>query len=76
MSCDCLKFRRKTENIIPRVLRTESDKTILSKCEIYDSKKSRFMKNQEASGVLGNLGLKTPLNKITLLRVSYFKIIE
>ena len=57
MSCDCLKFRRKTENIIPRVLRTESDKTILSKCEIYDSKKSRFMKNQEASGVLGNLGL-------------------
>ena len=54
MPCDCLKFRRKTENIIPRVLRTKSDKTILSKCEIYDSKKSRFMKNQEASGVLGN----------------------
>ena len=75
MSCDCLKFRRKTENIIPRVLRTKSDKTILSKCEIYDSEKSRFMKNQEARGVLGNLGLKTPLNEITLFRVSYFKII-
>ena len=34
------------------------------------------MKNQEARGVLSNLGLKTPLNEITLFRVSYFKIIE
>ena len=32
-----------------------------------DSKKSRFMKNQEANGLLSNLGLKTPLSKIPLL---------
>ena len=30
-------------------------------------KKSRFIKKQEASEILGNLGLKTPLNKISLL---------
>ena len=34
---------------------------ILSKCAICGCKK------QEASGVLSNLGLKTPLNKIPLL---------
>ena len=32
-----------------------------------DSKKSRFMKNQEANRLLSNLGLKTPLSKIPLL---------
>ena len=40
---------------------------ILSKCAICSSKKSKFIKKQEASGILSNLGLKTPLNKIPLL---------
>ena len=40
---------------------------ILSKCAICGNKKSRFIKKQEASGVLSNLGIKTPLNKIPLL---------
>ena len=40
---------------------------ILSKFAICDSKKSRFIKKQKASGALSNLGLKTPLNKIKLL---------
>ena len=40
---------------------------ILSKCAICGSKKSRFIKKQEASGILSNLGLKTPLNKIPSL---------
>ena len=31
------------------------------------SKKSRFIKKQEARGILSSLGLKTPLNKIPLL---------
>ena len=31
------------------------------------SKKSRFIKKQEARGILNSLGLKTPLNKIPLL---------
>ena len=40
---------------------------LLSKCEVYDSKKSKFIKEQEASGLLSSLGIKTPLIKIPLL---------
>ena len=40
---------------------------ILSKCAICGSKKLKFIKNQEAKGLLSSLGLKTPLNKIPLL---------
>ena len=40
---------------------------ILSKCAICGSKKSRFIKNQEAKGLLSNLGLKTPLSKVPIL---------
>ena len=40
---------------------------ILSKCAICGSKKSRFIKKNEASEMLSNLGLKTPLNKIPSL---------
>ena len=40
---------------------------LLSKCAIYGSKKSIFIKEQEASGLLSNLGIKTPLSKIPLL---------
>ena len=36
----------------------------LWKCAVCDSKKSKFIKEQEASGLLSNLGEKTPLNKI------------
>ena len=41
---------------------------ILSKCPIYGSKKSIFIKNQETSGLLSKLGIKTPLSKIPILR--------
>ena len=40
---------------------------ILSKCAICGSKKSRFIKNQEAKGLLNNLGVRTPLNKVSIL---------
>ena len=40
---------------------------ILSKCAICGNKKSRFIKNQEAKGLLSNLGLRTPLSKVPLL---------
>ena len=40
---------------------------ILPKCTICGSKKSRFIKNQEAKGLLSFLGLKTPLSKVPLL---------
>ena len=40
---------------------------LLSECAICDSKKPRFIKNQEAKGLLTNLGIKTPLSKVPIL---------
>ena len=68
MKSYCLKCRKNTENINPRVSKTSNGRTmILSKCAICGSKKSRFIKNQEAKGLLSNLGIRTPLSKGSLL---------
>ena len=40
---------------------------MLSKCAICGSKKSKFFKEQQAKGLLSNLGIRTPLSKIPLL---------
>ena len=61
-----LKCKKNIENINPRVSKTSNGKTtILSKCAICGRKKSRFIKRQEASGILSSLGLKTPLTHIS-----------
>ena len=39
---------------------------LLSKCAVCDSKKAKFIKKQEASGLLSSLGIKIPLNKTPL----------
>ena len=48
---------------------------VLSKCAIRDSKKSRFIKNQEAKGLLSNLGVRTPLSKVPILGDICFKCV-
>ena len=64
----CLKCKRSTENINPKVSKTNNGKTMmLSKCAICGSKKSKFIKKQEAYGILSNVGIRTPLNKIPVL---------
>ena len=64
----CLKWKKNTESINPKVSKTSNGKTmVLSKCAICRSKKSKFIKEQQAKGLLSNLGLRTPLNKIPLL---------
>ena len=68
MKSYCLKCRKDTENINPRVSNTSNGRTIiLSKCAIFGSKKSRFIKDQKAKGLLSNLGVRTPLSKVTIL---------
>ena len=68
MKSYCLKCKKDTENINPRVSTTSNGKTmLLSKCEKCGSKKSRFIKNQEAIGLLSNLVIGTPLSKVPLL---------
>ena len=50
------------------VSKTSNGKTmILSKCTICGAKKSKFIKEKEAKGLLSNLGIRTPLNKIPFL---------
>ena len=64
----CLKCGKDTKNINPIMSDTSNGKTmILSKCTICGSKKSRFIKNQEAKGLISNLGLRAPLSKVPLL---------
>ena len=60
-----LKCRKNPESKNSKVVRTKDGKILLlSKWEVYDSKKSKFMKEQEHSWLLGSLGIKTPLIKI------------
>ena len=64
----CLKCKKNTESINPRVSATSNGKTmILSKCAICGSKKSKFIKKQEAKRLLSSLGIRTPLSKIPFL---------
>ena len=69
MKSYCWKCKTDTENINLRVSNTSNGKTmLLSKCAKCRSKKSRFIKNQEAKGLLSNSGIRTPLSKVLLLR--------
>ena len=77
LSSYCLKCKKSTESINPKVSKTTNGKTmILSTCAICGSKKSKFIcskelasavKEQQAKGLLSNLGLRTPLKKIPVL---------
>ena len=68
MESYCLKCKKYTKNINPQLSSTSNGKTmILSKCAICNSRKSKFIKQQEARGLLSKLGMKTPLSKIPSL---------
>ena len=68
----CLVCKKNTEDNEPKVVRTKNDRLMLSsKCAICGKKKSKFIKEQEAKGLLSNLGIKTLLSKIPLLNVLF-----
>ena len=68
METYCLKCKKNTKNINPKISSSSNGKAMtLSKCAICDSKKSRFIKNWEAKGLLSKLGIKTPLSKVPIL---------
>ena len=68
MESYCLRCRKCTESIDPQVSSASSgEMMILSKCAICGSKKSKFIKKQEAKGLLSELGIKTPLSKVPIL---------
>ena len=68
----CVKRRKDTENIDPKMVTTKNNRLVMqSKCSVCGIKKSRFVKKQEAKSLLNTLGIKTPLNKIPLLDVLF-----
>ena len=68
MESYCLKCRKYTKTINPQVSSNSNGKLmILSKCAICNSKKSKFIKKQEAKELLSKLGIETPLSKVPLL---------
>ena len=65
MNTFCVKCRKDTENIDPKIARTKNNRLVMqSKCSVSGIKKSRFLKEQETKGLLSNLGIKTTLRKI------------
>ena len=63
MKSHCLKCKKDTENINPSVSSTSNGRTmVLSKRAICN-----YIKNQEAKGLLNNLGVKTLLSKVPIL---------
>ena len=68
LSYYCVKSRKNTESKYPKVARAKNERTmLLSNCVASDSKKSAFVKKQEASGLLSSLGRKILLSKIHLV---------
>ena len=54
----CLKCRKYAEGKNPKVVRTRNGRIItLLKCAVCDSKTSNYIKQQEASRLLSNLGI-------------------
>ena len=67
-----VKCKKDTGNIHSKMFRTKNNRLIMqSKCPVCGIKKSRFVKEQEAKGLLSNLGIRTPLSKIPLLNVLF-----
>ena len=67
-----IKCKTNTDNIDSKIFRTKNNRLLMqSKCSNCKNKKSRFVKEQEAKGLLSNLGIKTPLSKIPLLNVLF-----
>ena len=68
----CLSCKKYTKNTNPKIVRNRQKRLMIqSNCAICGSKKSRFIKEQKALGILSNLGIKTPLSKVPLLNILF-----
>ena len=68
----CIVCKKDTENINSKVFKTKNGRIILkSICSECNNKKSRFISKKKESALLSNLGIRTPLSKITLLNVLF-----
>ena len=68
----CLVCRDYTKSINQKIVRNRQNRYIIqSNCTTYGSKKSRFIKEQKALGILSNLGIKTPSSHVPLLNILF-----
>ena len=72
MKTYCVKCKTNTDNIDPKDFKTKNNRLLMqSKCSNCKTKESRFVKEQEAKGLLSDLGINTPFNKIPLLNILF-----
>ena len=64
--------RKDTENIDTKIVRKKNRLVMQLKSSVSGIKRSRFLKEQEAKGLLSNLRIKTPLSKIPILNVLFW----
>ena len=68
----CLSCRKNIENTNLKIVKSKNNRSMIQPyCAICNSKKSIFIKEQQAKGLLSNLGIKTPLNKVPLLNILF-----
>ena len=73
MKTYCIKCKKDTEIIDPKIVRTKNNRWVMQwKCSICGIKKIKFVKEQEAKALLSNLRIKTPFSKIPLLNVLFW----
>ena len=72
MNTCCVKCKKDTENIDSKMFRAKNNRLIMQPiCPACGVKKSRFVKEQKAKGLLSNLGIRAPLSKIPLLNILF-----
>ena len=68
----CLVCRKYTKNNNHKIVRNRQNRLMIqSNRANCSSKKFRFIKEQQAMGILSNLGIKTPLSKVPLLNILF-----
>ena len=72
MNTYCLKCKKDTANIDPKMVKTKNNRLLMqSKLSVCETKKSRFVKEQDVKSLLSNLRIQAPLSKIPLLNVLF-----
>ena len=68
----CLVCKKYTKNNNPKIVRNRQNRLMIqSNCVTCGSKKSRFIQEQQAMGIISNLGIKALLSKVPLLNILF-----
>ena len=72
MKTYCVSCRKNTENEDAKVIKAKNGRLMLnSSCSVCGNKKSKFVKKQEAKGILFSLGIERPLSKMPSLNILF-----